>query len=132
MKWLPWVRLNWDRAGGWLFAAGGGVALLVGWIGASNSGFPAGQLPYILSGGIGGILLVVFGATLLISADLRDEWKELAQIRRLLEAQRPSAAEVSELTPVDPDASGEIAGSAELASRTNGVRRGVLRAGGRS
>ena len=54
--------------------------LFLGWEGASNTAYTAEQLPYVLSGGIGGALLVALGATLLISADLRDEWHKLDRI----------------------------------------------------
>src|SRR2546428_1863095 len=80
-----WLRSNWDRAGAWLCVAGGAIVLIIGWNGASNTAYPAEQLPYILSAGIGGALLVAFGATLLISADLRDEWQKLDRIEKKLD-----------------------------------------------
>jgi hypothetical protein len=79
-----WLRKNPDRVGAWLAIALGAVALFIGWQGASTTEYPAEQLPYILSGGIGGVLLVGIGATLLISADLRDEWRKLDRIERRL------------------------------------------------
>jgi hypothetical protein len=51
----------------------------------SKSAYPAEQLPFILSGGIGGALMVALGATLLISADLRDEWQKLDRIEKKLD-----------------------------------------------
>ena len=38
------------------------------------------QLAYIISGGVGGLILVAVGVTLLISADLHDEWRKLDRI----------------------------------------------------
>jgi hypothetical protein len=81
---VKWLRLQWDRFGGWLCIAAGALVLLIGWHGAAESKVAAGQIPYVLSGGIGGILLVAVGATLLISADLRDEWQKLDEIVREL------------------------------------------------
>jgi hypothetical protein len=81
-----WLRKNPDRAGAWLAIILGAVVLFIGWQGASTTEYPAEQLPYILSGGIGGVLLVGVGATLLISADLRDEWRKLDRIERRLAA----------------------------------------------
>jgi hypothetical protein len=81
---MTWLRTHWDRVAAWAAIVVGVVVLLLGWNGASDTPFPAEQLPYILSGGIGGALLVALGAALLISADLRDEWHVLDRIERAL------------------------------------------------
>ncbi len=72
-----WLRLQWDRVLAWAFVVVGAIALIIGWVGVSGSAYAAGQLPYIISGGIGGIFLLGVGATLWLSADLRDEWRKL-------------------------------------------------------
>jgi hypothetical protein len=77
MDLVGWLRLHWDRAGAWACVAAGAIALIVGWVGVSGSGYPAAQLPYIISGGVGGVFLLGLGAMLWISADLRDEWVKL-------------------------------------------------------
>jgi hypothetical protein len=79
-----WFRKNPDRVVAWVAIGFGALVLYLGWDGASNTAYPAEQLPYILSGGIGGALLVALGATLLISADLRDEWRKLDRIEKRL------------------------------------------------
>jgi hypothetical protein len=79
-----WLRMNPDRAGAWACVALGIIVLVIGWEGASNTAYTAEQLPYIISGGIGGALFVAMGATLLISADLRDEWHKLDRIEKRL------------------------------------------------
>src|SRR4051812_11289823 len=84
MKGLAKVRLHWDRVSGWALVAVGAVVLLVGWWKVSKTPSPAEQMPYIVSGGIVGALLVVFGAAMLISADLRDEWHKLDRVEALL------------------------------------------------
>lgn len=68
---------NWDRVTGWAVALLGAIVLYTGWDHVSDTGYPAEQLPYILSAGIGGALLMAFGATLLVSADLRDLWHKM-------------------------------------------------------
>ncbi|MGH9037716.1 MAG: hypothetical protein ACRD0O_18310, partial [Acidimicrobiia bacterium] len=42
--------------------------------------YPAQQMPYIVSGGLGGIFLIGLSATLWLSADLRDEWRKLDRV----------------------------------------------------
>ncbi len=80
------VRSQWDRVGAWGAIALGVVILLIGWLGVSNTVYPAEQLPYIISAGLGGVALIGIGAMLWLSADLRDEWTELHEIARLLGA----------------------------------------------
>ncbi len=48
----------------------GAVALLVGYFGVSGTLDPAKQLPYLISGGVGGLFLLGVAAALLFSADL--------------------------------------------------------------
>jgi hypothetical protein len=80
-----WLRLQWDRTLAWVLVAAGAIALIVGWIGVSGTAYSAEQLPYIISGGIGGIFLLGVGATLWLSADLRDEWRKLDRIEEALQ-----------------------------------------------
>jgi hypothetical protein len=92
MNFLRWARVHWDRAVAVLAAIGGAVAIFVGWNGASQTAYPAEQLPYLLSGGLIGVLLFGTGATLWLSADLRDEWGELRGIRDELRAANEARA----------------------------------------
>jgi len=79
-----WLRLQWDRAGAWLCFIAGAVALIIGWIGVSGSGYPAEQNAYIISGGIGGMFLLGIGGSMWVSADLRDEWRKLDRLESAL------------------------------------------------
>jgi hypothetical protein len=80
-----WLQLQWDRTAAWVLVAAGAIALIVGWVGVSSTAYSAEQLPYIISGGIGGIFLLGVGATLWLSADLRDEWRKLDRIEEALQ-----------------------------------------------
>jgi hypothetical protein len=82
MDFEKWLRLQWDRAGAWLCVGAGAVLLVVGWVGVSGSAYPAEQLPYVISGGVGGVFLLGLGAMLWLSADLRDEWRKLDRIEQ--------------------------------------------------
>lgn len=88
MNLLQLARGQWDRvlAGG-LFVLGG-LAVVLGWVGASKQALTALQLPYAISGGIGGLFLLGLGAVFWISADLRDEWRKLDAIERRNAEQR--------------------------------------------
>ena len=84
------IRQQWDRLAAILSVVAGAIAVLLGWIGVSGHAYLANQLPYLISGGIGGLFLLGIGATLWISSDLRDEWQKLDRVERALEANHPS------------------------------------------
>jgi hypothetical protein len=84
---LSTLRQLWDRALAWVAIGIGALVLLLGWLGVSGEVLPAGQIPYVISGGLGGLFLLGVGAVLLISADLRDEWSQLREIATKLDIQ---------------------------------------------
>ena len=84
MDFLTFMRNQWDRVAAWVLIALGALLLLIGWLGVSDALLPTEQMPYIVSGGLGGICLVGVGVMLWLSADLRDEWSELHEIARRL------------------------------------------------
>lgn len=85
MEILRFVRTQWDRALGFGALSLGLLALLLGYLGVSGTPHVAAQLPYFISGGLVGIFLLGLGCMAWISADLRDEWRELHALRQLLE-----------------------------------------------
>ena len=80
MDFLKILRFQWDRVFAWAALAAGALTLLLGWLGVSRQVLPAAQIPYIVSGGLGGVFLLGLGAVLWLSADLRDEWRQLREI----------------------------------------------------
>jgi hypothetical protein len=95
-----WLRAQWDRVLGAGAVVAGVVAILLGYHGVSRTPFPAEQIPYVISGAVLGIALIGIGLTSWLSADLRDEWRKLDRLERLLEeseapipADPPPAAE---------------------------------------
>jgi heme A synthase len=90
MDFLTFLRNQWDRVAAWVLIALGGLLLLIGWLGVSDALLPTEQMPYIVSGGLGGICLIGIGVMLWLSADLRDEWSELHEIARRLGSESPT------------------------------------------
>jgi hypothetical protein len=78
---LRWLRNQWDRTTAVVAFAAGAVALLLGWLGSSGTVYPAQQIPFVISGGLVGVVLIGVGATMWISADLRDEWRKLDELQ---------------------------------------------------
>ena len=85
------LRAEWDRATGVVLVIGGAVALFLGYQGVADSPFVSAQLPYIISGGFGGVLLCGVGVALLVMADLHDEWRKLDRIEDAIVGHRMSA-----------------------------------------
>jgi hypothetical protein len=84
MKISTLLKLQWDRALAVLAAIVGAVALFLGYLGTSGTDLVAGQLPYLISGGLCGMFAITIAATLWLSADFRDEWRELRTLREHL------------------------------------------------
>jgi hypothetical protein len=87
------------------------IAVLVGYLGVRDQSHIELQLPYLISGGLGGLVLMGLGALVLIQYQMRiqarrfaemtdslDEWKEqaLAELRTFLEG---AEIDVEVLTP---------------------------------
>jgi hypothetical protein len=72
----------------------GAVAVFIGYFGVSGTLDPGQQLPYLVSGGVGGLFLLGLAATLLFSTDssatrneVRQLREEIAELRDLIEGQ---------------------------------------------
>lgn len=77
---VRWLRIQWDRVLAVTLVVAGVVALVVGWVGISGELYTVRQLPYLVSGGLGGLFLLGLGIGLWLSADIRDEWHQLRRI----------------------------------------------------
>lgn len=96
------LRTQWDRAAAIGCTVLGALLLVIGWVGVSDTAYVAEQVPYVASGGVGGLFLLAVGATLWVSADLRDEWRKLDRIEEAMVggALRWVADEAPEPAPV--------------------------------
>ena len=103
------LRTQHDRLGAAIAALAAVVVLLLGWFGVSGTAYPAEQLPYIISGGIGGLFLLGVSSVLWLSADLNDEWRKLDRIERAIRAAGSHDERIIERAPQVPHASNESA-----------------------
>jgi hypothetical protein len=81
-----WLRAEWDRVLGFSLIGLGALFLVAGYAGISDSAYVAQALSYMMSGGIGGLFLLGVGATLLITADLHDEWRKIDAVEQAIRA----------------------------------------------
>jgi hypothetical protein len=77
---LTILRSEWDRAAALAALVAGVAAMVNGWVGVSGTAYSAEQMPYVVGGGLVGIFLLGLAAVLWLSADLRDEWRKLADL----------------------------------------------------
>jgi hypothetical protein len=67
---------------GWVLAAAGAIALLVGWYGVSGESLTAKQLPYLVSAGLTGIALFIMAGVFLATDDVRRQFARIAELER--------------------------------------------------
>ena len=117
-----WLRAQWDRVLGAAGVAAGLLALFLGYRGVANTPYPAEQIPYVVSGGVLGIALIGIGLTAWLSADLRDEWRKLDRIERLLEQRAGDAA----ARPTDATAGPDVVDPTTPSDGTGGTGNGHI------
>ncbi|MDQ2650036.1 MAG: hypothetical protein M3Z03_10840 [Actinomycetota bacterium] len=73
----PWL--------GWVLIGAGALVILLGYLGVSRESVVAKQLPYLISGGIGGVLFCVLGAYVLGTEELRKDSGRLDRLEQMVE-----------------------------------------------
>lgn len=67
---------------GWVLAALGALALFLGWYGVSGQTLTAKQIPYLVSGGLTGIGLIVLAGVFLATEDIRRQLSRLDRVEQ--------------------------------------------------
>jgi hypothetical protein len=57
----------------------GGIVIFFSWNGAAGKDYAQGQIPYLISGGVGGLALVITGLTVGVVQAMRRDMAELGQ-----------------------------------------------------
>ncbi|WP_250290347.1 hypothetical protein [Frankia sp. CiP1_Cm_nod1] len=99
---------------GWLIAVTGGVLLFGCYLGVSAETDPGRQLPYFVSGGLGGLALVFLGSALLVADQIDAAAKargrldrQVDDLHRLIVAAASAPAPATPTTVADPAAGGQ-------------------------
>ena|SRR5947209_2169617 len=101
-----WLRSNWERSLGVVCIVAGAVATLCAYLGVRSSRFLTEDLSYLISGGVGGLLLIGVGATLLVTANLHVMRRDLLRAAEVVRtSQERGVADVSDRRPAPPDRS---------------------------
>lgn len=80
----PERQIRYARILGLAFCVAGFAVIFIGWNGTARRAAVDTQFPYLISGGVGGIALVVFGLGLLMVAQIRAERMRLTTVMDLL------------------------------------------------
>jgi hypothetical protein len=128
----PDPRVLWRWAGravrpwlGWALIAVGALLILIGWFGVSREAIVGKQIPYLVSGGIGGVFFAVLGAYFLATEELRSDSGRLDRLERMVD-------ELHQVLLTRPDAP-RIAPSSNGSSASHSpARRVVVVDGGES
>ena len=113
-----WLRAEWDRVAGYTSIGVGVVVLLVGISGVRDAKDVVDQLAYLTSGGIGAMFLLGVGATLLLSADLHDDWRKLHRVEQKLDRVEALLREGRDSAPEGSPAGEVTAPSAQATAQT--------------
>lgn len=101
-----WAWSTLRPALGWILAAIGALALFLGWYGVSGESLTSKQLPYLVSGGLSGIALVVIASVLLATEDVRRQLSQVDELRRKVDDLY--ALFVEELAAPEPAAADDV------------------------
>jgi hypothetical protein len=109
------MRNQWAKLGGVLgvvYCIAGFVLIFLGWNGAASNDRVEAQMPYVVSGGIAGLALVVVGAALIVAHSLRGDRVELKasidDLRRSIASTAPTAATPAGAPTAAPVGGGEV------------------------
>jgi hypothetical protein len=89
---------------GWVLCITGAIAVFVGYWGVSDTLDPGKQLPYIISGGIGGVFLLGVGAALIFQSDMAEGRREVRELRTVVDQMQSHISLLVERSaPTAPD-----------------------------
>jgi hypothetical protein len=125
---LTWLRAQWDRAAAVALLVLGGILVIAGYAGVSGADRVDDQLSYLASGGVAGLFCLGLGASLLISANLGDEWRKLDELVKAVRETGTGAADVDvseplSAVPVEVDARTPEAPGEEPSARVRAAGR---------
>lgn len=79
-----WVAAATRPVVGWVLVGLGALVILLGYLGVANEALVAKQLPYLISGGIGGVALVAVGTYFLGTEEIRRDSGRLDRLERMV------------------------------------------------
>ena len=115
---------RWRAVLGWILMLAGGLAILFAWYQVRDLAEVFLQMPYLISGGVGGAVLIGLGAALMITQDFRDDKQRLSALELKI-------SELEDVVVTQAEIIGEAIAilSAAAEGAESEVRRAVWRRG---
>jgi len=115
-----WVGRATRPVWGWILVGVGLLLILIGYLGISREALVAKQLPYLISGGIGGIAFVGFGAMLIGTEDLKRAQERIDHLEDLVNDLHAALLIRSDAPPLSTngDTAGQTGRRAKSADQT--------------
>jgi hypothetical protein len=82
---------------GWLLTGLGALAIILGYLGLSRRVLITEQMPYLISGGIGGMALIIVGGVFLATEDIRRDLDRVASVEAQVEALKADVTSLREM-----------------------------------
>jgi hypothetical protein len=108
-----WVGKATRPVVGWVLVGAGALVIVIGYLGVSRESIVAKQMPYLISGGVGGMLLVAVGAVFLATEDIRRDSGRLDRVEEMVQQLHQTLLTRSDAPTLEGDP----------ASSANGARR---------
>lgn len=117
---LRWVADAVRPYVGWILIGCAALVMLIGYFGVSREAIPAKQIPYLVSGGIGGVFLAVVGAYFLGTQEMRKDSGRLDRLERMVEELHGALLRRSD-APVAPSEESTSSDGTNGSASTNGA-----------
>ena len=121
------MKIGWAKLGGQLgigYCLAGLVLVFLGWNGAASYDRVPAQMPYLVSGGIGGLALVVIGAALIVAQSNRADRVALqGRLDELTDAIDRLAEPGPAVAPASGRTTGVASGGTEVVAGPNAYHR---------
>lgn len=100
------LRTHWERALGAVLVLVGAGLVVIGYAGIKGARYAVDEISFLISGGVGGVLALMVGTTLLINGDRRTELAALDRLAESLEAGAPEESAPAAPRDALPQATG--------------------------
>jgi hypothetical protein len=127
---LRWIAVAVRPYLGWIFVGAGALLVFLGYMGVSGEAIVGKQMPYLVSGGVGGVLLAIVGAYFLGTEALHEDSGRLDRLERMVDELHRALLERPDAPELETAHSDRAAGATSGSPNGHGARAVVVVDGG--
>lgn len=109
-----WVGKATRPVVGWVLIGIGVLIIIIGYFGVSRESIVAKQMPYLISGGVGGMLFVAVGAVFIATEDIRRDSGRLDRLEEMVQQLHQTLLTRVDAPSLEADATSSANGSRRL------------------